>query len=144
MDERLLPRWHEVAKRAYGSGFGTLTPAERVWVSTRALIDSVENGGAISFFYNSPADHLPDCMSALAQLELHGIAAALTRVSSMFPGGVPATVEGRNAVIDAWPQGEAGDEREARLAAIDHEIEALIPEAEVRLQSFLLAAGVAT
>jgi hypothetical protein len=122
----------------------TLTEPERVWVNTRALIDSVENGGAISYFYNSPADHLNDCMSALAQLELHGIAAALARVCAMFPGGVPAALEGRNAIIDAWPQDEAGDERDARLSAIDHQIEALIPDAEARLQAFLVAEGVAT
>jgi hypothetical protein len=62
----------------------------------------------------------------------------------VFPGGVPATLEGRNAVIDAWPQDEAGDERDARLAAIDQEIETLIPDAGARLQAFLVAEGLAT
>jgi Domain of unknown function (DUF4375) len=144
MDELLAKRFREVVSRAYASGFQTLTGPERVWVNTRALIDSVENGGAISYFYNSPADHLTDCMSALTQLELHDIAAALARVCSMFPSGVPATLEGRNAIIDAWPQDEAGDERDARLAAIDHQIEVLIPDAEARLQAFLVAEGLAT
>ncbi|MGA7991288.1 MAG: DUF4375 domain-containing protein [Thermoanaerobaculia bacterium] len=144
MNEPLARRFGEVVKRAFASGFRDITEPERVWVNTRALIDSVENGGVISYFYNSPADHLSDCMSALAVLELPRIAAAVSRVAAWFPGGVPPTVDGRNEVMDSWPQDEAGDERDARLAAIDHEIEALIPEAEARLQAFLVASGLAT
>jgi hypothetical protein len=144
LEDALAQRWSEVVARAWASGFGALTEPERVWVSVRALIDSVENGGAISYFYNSYADQLPYCLSALSQLELHGIAGALNRLCSMFPGGVPDTLEGRNAVIESWPHGEAGNDIDARLSAIDHEIEALIPEAEARLKAFLAGQGVAT
>ena len=82
---------------------------ERVWVNARALIDSVENGGVISYFYNPRPNHLSDCMSALGVLGLPTIAAAVSRVAALFPEGVPPTVEGRNEAMETRPQDEAGE-----------------------------------
>jgi hypothetical protein len=67
MEQSSQSKWHALCDKRYGvGGYAALTEDERVWVNIRSLIDSTNGGGIISFFYNSGADTLPDCLKALA------------------------------------------------------------------------------
>jgi hypothetical protein len=45
------PAWIQLCDKAFGSGgYAGLSTDEQLWLNTRGLIDSIENGGLISFF----------------------------------------------------------------------------------------------
>src|SRR6185369_11395560 len=47
--------WKALCDRRKSLGYSALSDGDRVWLNVRWLIDSVENGGLISYFYNSAA-----------------------------------------------------------------------------------------
>src|SRR5688572_11741622 len=102
MRESIITRWEEVCTRLADNGYDSLREPEKDWINVRALIDSTENGGMISYFYNSPADHLDDCLAALDRLNANEMKGLVLRLCSLFPEGVPAKIEERNATIDSW------------------------------------------
>jgi hypothetical protein len=107
LDEPMSERWNELCDRWGAEGYESLSLQERVWLNTRSLIDSIENGGAISFFYNSGADTLADALGALDQLQAHDVRVEVERICELFPGGVPTDLEARNEIIGAWPESES-------------------------------------
>ena len=120
-------------------GYGNLTPAEQVWVDIRSLIDSTENGGLISYFYNHGADRLHECFFALDLLGADVIRAQLQRIGALFPGGVPKTIDGRNEIINSWD-----DEDESThnlMEDVDTVMFAEIGHLEERLAQFLSENG---
>lgn len=56
MNEATQEMWAELCRRWSEEGYVSLSLPERTWLNARCLIDSVENGGLISWFYNSGAD----------------------------------------------------------------------------------------
>jgi len=143
MDQRMLSRWHEVCERWQGGvGYRSLSEGERVWLNTRALIDSIENGGLISYFYNSYADTLSDCLDALDQLGAHDVAHQVRRVCALFHGGVPDSIKSRNDIINLWP--DYNPQINATLEDVDDCLMPLMPDLERRLTNFLHDAGLAT
>ena len=136
----LNSRWKQVCDRFDAEGYESLTHDERVWVNTRSLIDSVENGGLISYFYNSSADTYPDCRIALAKLGAGAVMSQLDLAARLFGNTVPVTVEARNQVIESWPDDGTED---AMLTEIDDTLMPLMGELEASLAAFLDAAGLA-
>jgi hypothetical protein len=50
--------WQKLIDKYDNDGYDSLTTDERLWFNIRSLIDSVDNGGLISFYYNNGADYL--------------------------------------------------------------------------------------
>ena len=143
MESRLQSRWHDVCARwDRGAGYGSLSNTERVWLNTRCLIDSIENGGLISYFYNSGADTLSDCLDALKRLGAQDVSKQVLRLCALFPGGVPETGDARNDVINSWSDDDPGID--ATLEEIDERLMPMMSDLETRLTNFLRDAGVAT
>jgi hypothetical protein len=133
-----LSAWTALCDRQMQVGYAALSSDEKSWISIRALIDSVQNGGAISYFFNSGADMLPDCLRALDELGAVSVRRNLERVMALFPAGVPDTMDERNAVIDSWPD----DGRvSARLKDIDAALMPLVAELDRTLDAFLQRSG---
>ena len=129
MEERFVSNWEGLCETYESQGYGALSQSERLWFNVRALIDSIQNGGMISYFYNSAADHLGDCLAALRQLRASNVQPQVLRMCSLFPDGVPATVDGRNNVINNW-----NEERiEGTLDEIDEATEPWLADLERRL-----------
>lgn len=128
------PRWEALCDKLARGGYSTLRPAEKVWINIRELIDSVENGGVISYFYNPGADTLRDCIDALTQLGADDIRAQLDRVCALFGDGVPASLEARNGVIDSWK--DDGDV-DSLLEAVDRDLMPMLPALEAKLDAFV-------
>ncbi len=118
--------WHAVCRRCGELGYGALSDLEKTWFNLRVLIDSVNNGGLISYFYNSGADTLDDCLEALTQCGADDVRCAVETLCARFPGGVPRDMHGRNEVINSWPQDDPA--LDAALEKTDRE---LIPRMEL-------------
>ncbi len=139
MDELDLQKWYAVCDKLRGEGYLHLTPAEQIWLDIRSLIDSTENGGLISYFYNSGANRLNECLIALNLLGTDVVRAQVDRVSALFPAGVPPTVDGRNEVINSW----SDDDRsiDELLEDVDNIMYSQIEQLEEKLTQFLIDNG---
>jgi Domain of unknown function (DUF4375) len=83
--------------------FDALLPAERVWFTVQSLIQFVDNGGLISFYYNSGADHVTETISDLNSIGATETAALLNQMNKLFPNSMPAKdVNNRSDVIVSW------------------------------------------
>jgi hypothetical protein len=115
-------------------GYERLASAERVWVNARSFIDSVNNGGCISYFYNSGADHLDDCREALRTLGATAELTELERVCALFGTTVPADIEERNDIIAGWDD----DAHETQtLEDADQALMPMMDGLEARLAKFV-------
>jgi hypothetical protein len=133
-------RWCDLCNRWDSQGYGSLTRQEKTWINIRALIDAIQNGGAISYFYNPGADTWIDCLEDLRTLEADSVRIQVERVASLFPGRVPDEVEARNAIIGLWPDGEV----DALLEEVDDELMPLMPSLEEKLARYVERNGLAT
>jgi hypothetical protein len=67
------------------------------------------------------------------------------RVSSLFPGSVPADLDDRNRIIDSWPdEGVDRDRIDDLLQDADAVLMPLMADLEAKLASFLEASELAT
>ena len=103
------------------------------------MIYSTKNGGLISYFYNSGADTLTDCLEDLKVLEATEVLAQVKRVCGLFPAGVPTDLDARNEVINSWPDGD--DAIEALLQDVDDALMPLMKDLERRLDEHLRRNG---
>jgi hypothetical protein len=138
LDRQVTPdldrEWEGLCGRLEDVGYARLSNDERTWLNVRWLIDSVENGGLISYFYNSGADTFLDCRAALDQLGAQTVIAHVDRVAGLFGPEVPLTLEKRNAVIDSWPDDGV---RDRILEEVDGQVLPLMHELEDKLEAFL-------
>jgi hypothetical protein len=105
-----------------------------MWFNVRSLIDACNDGGLISYFYNSGADTLEDCLAGLATLDSARVSAQIGRVAALFTSGVPADQDARNAAIDSWEDSSEVDEL---LDSVDDALDALFPELGLKLNRFV-------
>jgi hypothetical protein len=125
------PGWERLVDRCLAQGYAALSPPERVWFNVQSLTRSIANGGLVSYYYNSPADTLADCLDALDLLGAAEMTGLMERMNGFFPDGVPADLTARNAVINAWPEDDDAfdrtmDEIEARALAEFPRVEAML------------------
>ena len=139
-----IDQWNGICERWGNLGYESLTRPEKTWLNIRSLIDSIENGGAISYFYNSGADTLSDCLEDLQFLEADKVRAQIDRICDLFPNGVPTTSDDRNAIIDSWSEDDQASETDDLLQEIDELLMPLMPSLEEQLEGFLGRSGLAT
>jgi hypothetical protein len=95
--------WQKLFEKLDAEGYESLSPDERIWYNVRGVIDSINNGGIISFYYNSGADTLDDTIEDLKKLNASNVVSLLTKVNKLFPDGRPSQdIDERNEVIDSW------------------------------------------
>ncbi|MBN1511061.1 MAG: DUF4375 domain-containing protein [Phycisphaerae bacterium] len=129
-----FPRWKAVCDKLACEGYDALTPPERIWVSVRSLIDSTENGGLISYYYNTGADTLPDCLAALDSPGAEDVRRQVERVNALFGRQVPPSLAGRNRIIDSW--GDDDERIDAVLTEVDDALQPMFESLETKLDSF--------
>lgn len=99
-------KWVKIVDKGLGD-FDSLTSDERVWFNIETLIAQVDNGGLISFYYNSYAERVMETIDDLKKLGFADIADLLIQINKLFPGGQPsADIDERNDVISNWPDGK--------------------------------------
>jgi len=131
-------RWKALCVKLSKEGYGALSPAEKTWLNVRSLVDSVENGGTISYFYNPWPGTLSDCLEDLQVVGAGAVRSQLERICGLFPDGVPEDLDARNEVIDSW-----SDDVEDLLAEVDNILMPLMSDVDQKLRSFLERSGLA-
>jgi len=127
--------WYAVCDRLNSLGYIALSDDEKLWVNVRSLIDSINNGGLISYFYNSYADHFDDCMSALDHLDAADVRVKVQIISDLFPRGHLSSIIERNEIINAFPK---DSKRDRVLEKIDDELYGLIDGLENKLEAHVV------
>ncbi|MCD1261361.1 DUF4375 domain-containing protein [Paenibacillus athensensis] len=125
-----MPTWQKLVNKLDELGYDQLTENERIWVNIRDLIDSFNDGGLISYYYNHGADYLEDMMDNLKELGAANILELVVKLNQLFPNGVPPKdIDARNDIISSW-EDESIDEL---LEELDSEFDELVGELEARL-----------
>lgn len=98
--------WEKLVDKGFTDYF-SLSAAERTWFNIQSFTNLVENGGLISYYYNSGADWCKDTIQDLNSLGLSDIAGCLIQINKLFPNMEPPTdLEERNEIISNWPEGK--------------------------------------
>ncbi len=123
--------WKELVNKYSDNGYEGLTPDERVWFNVRCLIDSVDNGGIISFYYNSGADYLEETIEDLNKLKASKAINLLKKVNKLFPNGKPSkNIAERNDVISSWED----EQNEKLFEKLDEQFYELEEDLESKLE----------
>lgn len=126
--------WEKLVDKAL-SDYSLLNPDERIWFNVQCLMDAVDNGGLISHYYNSGADHNKETIADLTTLGLLDIADMLLQINKRFPGNAPSVdIDERNDVIDSW---EEDDDVNDWLDQLDHQFFNREQELEQKLVNHL-------
>ncbi len=134
MTGSLESKWFEICDRLSSDGYESLSDPEKLWVSVRELIDSTNNGGLVSYFYNSGANHIGTCISGLEQLGAGEIRSKLQLTKGLFPLSHLETLSGRNEIINSWPEG--GNEF-SLFDSLDDELLPKLDSLEVQLEYYV-------
>lgn len=120
--------WKKLVERYSSKGYEILTIDERIWFNVRCLIDAVDNGGLISFYYNYGADYLLQTMEDLEMLRATDVIKLLDKINILFPGGMPSrNHDERNEVINSWEDGQFDDlleELDDKFYSLEEQLEA--------------------
>jgi hypothetical protein len=84
-------------------GLASLAPRERVACLVWCFAGEVDNGGFAQFFFNSTGEHAGSTVEALREVGCLVSAALLEQAIALFPNGVPADLDDRNAALDDMP-----------------------------------------
>ncbi|NOU73521.1 DUF4375 domain-containing protein [Paenibacillus sp. LMG 31458] len=99
--------WQKLFEKLEKESYDKLTPDERIWYNVRGVIDSISDGGIISFYYNSGADTMEDTVEDLYKINASQVVDQLETVNSLFPNGkTPQNIDERNEIINSWNDGE--------------------------------------
>ena len=95
--------WETLVGKFSNSGYQSLSSDERIWFNVRVLIDAVDGGGIISFYYNSGADYLDETIEDLRKIGAEEIVGLLSKINELFPEGKPSrNLEERNDIINTF------------------------------------------
>lgn len=123
--ERLVDKWSQ-------TGYESFTQDERIWFNVQCLTAAVNDGGLISYYYNSGADYMEETLDDLNKLEAQQVIAVLGKVNELFPNAKPPKdIEQRNVTIDSWGENEAIEEL---LDIVDDEFYQLVDGLELKLE----------
>jgi len=96
-------RWNQLFEKYDEKGYLSFSSDERIWFNIRGLIDAIENGGLISFYYNFGADHLDETLEDLKKINANEVINMLEKVNELFQNGTPPKdIDNRNEIIDSW------------------------------------------
>ena len=125
--------WERLVEKVTDQGISSLSKEEKVWFTVDLLIADIENGGLLSFFYNSDGDYLPETLESLEILEQFDILASINKLIGYFPNNqVPVDIEGRNDVIREW-----SDETAEEIKKICDVVQDLTGKMEETLYDYL-------
>lgn len=133
-----MKNWHAVCDKWRDEGYDALTEPEQIWINTRGLIDAVNDGGLVSFFYNNQADYYDDTTFALGELESFEVLEILESFGAFFGDEVPVDINERNEIINSWER----DSLESKASTdVDAMLMPLFAPLEKKLDVYLIAHG---
>lgn len=123
----LQSNWEKLIDKWVKRGYETLLPSERIWFNVRSLIDSVDNGGLISYYYNSGADYLEETVEDLYKLKAYEVINIINQVNELFQDDKPPIdIDRRNNIISSWDgkNDELLEELDRQFYQLEEDLEA--------------------
>jgi len=128
--------WESLIDKYDNEGYCKLTSDERIWFNVRLLLDAVDNGGLISFYYNHGADYLQETIEDLKKLKAQEVIALIEQVNSLFPNLTPPRdIDERNDIISSWD--DEDKDLNKLLESVDNKFYALEEELELKLDPII-------
>lgn len=128
--------WENLVTKCENEGYDKLTSDERVWYNIRSLIDAVDNGGVISFYYNYGANYLNETLEDLKKIEAQEVIGLVEQVNGLFPNSMPPRdIDDRNSIINSWD--DEGKDLDGLFESIDNRFYELEEELELKLESIV-------
>lgn len=128
--------WENLVTKCENEGYDKLTSDERVWYNIRSLIDAVDNGGVISFYYNYGANYLNETLEDLKKIEAQEVIGLVEQVNGLFPNSMPPRdIDDRNSIINSWD--DEGKDLDALFESVDNRFYELEEELELKLESIV-------
>ncbi|MBN1184651.1 MAG: DUF4375 domain-containing protein [Bacteroidales bacterium] len=126
-------KWTIVALKGVEQ-YNLLTPSERIWYNIRGIIDSTNNGGLISYYYNSGAENVYDAIEDLENLGFDNISLIIKKYNQILFNGdiVPKNLNERNNFVNSL-----SEQRDELLQDLEFELTKQIDDLENKLTSFL-------
>jgi hypothetical protein len=126
-------KWCKVVEKAMND-YNSLSRIERVWFNSRSVIDATNNGGLISYYYNSGAENVYDAIEDIELLGKERIVEIIKEFNRIIflELKVPTDINERNKYIENLTE-NADD----KLQDLESEITLQIDDLENRLNVFL-------
>jgi hypothetical protein len=126
-------KWCKVVDKAM-KNYQSLSRIERVWYNSRAVIDATNNGGLISYYYNSGAENVYDAIEDIELLGKDRIVEIIKEFNKtlFLELKVPTDIYERNKFIENLTE-NADD----KLQDLESELALLIDDLENQLNIFL-------
>lgn len=114
--------------------YDSLTFSERIWFNIRGIIDSTNNGGLISYYYNSGAENVYDAIDDLKSIGFVNIADIIQNYNKiLFKNSiVPKDLEERNGFIN-----DLDEQTDDLLQNLEIDLTNLIDDLEKQLEIYL-------
>ena len=110
--------------------YSSFNSDERIWYNIEVLINAWNDGGLISYYYNSYAEYVADTIEDLNFLGFPDVADMLIQINKIFPDEQPPIdMDERNAVISNWPDGKY----DFLLETLDEKFSDVKPKLESKL-----------
>jgi len=125
--------WIKVAEKGI-KDYNSLNSVERVWFNCRVVIDSTNNGGLISYYYNSGAENVYDAIDDIKFLGFENISEIIQKYNMiLFKGSpVPTDIDKRNDYIN-----ELDERTDGLLQNLENELAKILKDLELSLENYL-------
>lgn len=126
-------KWSNVVEKGIKQ-YDSLTFSERIWFNIRGIIDSTNNGGLISYYYNSGAENVYDAIDDLKSIGFENIADIIQKYNKiLFKGSiVPKDLEERNGFIN-----DLDEQTDDLLQNLEIDLTNVIDDLENQLEIYL-------
>lgn len=126
-------KWDRIVDKAI-KNYNSLSNNEMIWYNIRVLIDAVNNGGLISYYYNYGAENIYDTIRCLSILQMDSIIRIIEHFNHILFGEskVPQDIDIRNEYISSLTE-----EQDTQLEILENEMTFLIDELGERLKKYL-------
>lgn len=133
-DDEWESAWKSLVDKEANEGYQSLTADERILFNIESLIIAADDGGIISFYYNSGAEHMEETIEDLRSIKATNIIKMLKRINALFPNGRPSTnIDERNLVISSWYNGKKDAKYENLLEKMDDKFYSQQEDLELKL-----------
>jgi len=125
--------WASIVNKA-SNNYYSLNSSERIWFNCQVIIDSTQNGGLISYYFNSGAENVYDAIDDIKSLGFENIAGIIQKYNLILfkELEVPTDIYKRNEFINSLD--ESTDEL---LQSLETELAKLIQDFKMGLLTFL-------
>jgi hypothetical protein len=133
-----LITWRSIEEKGLNN-YQALTAPERVWYCVSCLTISARNGGLVSYYYNSHADHIEDLMTSLVTLGATDMLELMNRMNALFSRPIPIDLELLYEEIASWDDDVS---KEAECERIGELEQAAASDLEQKLEMYSREHGI--